>query len=109
MKHTAPDTPRGTLWQLPPAAAKADPITSKIAARRIDRDGTRKVQMADTLRAVRTFPGRTSLELSSLTGMDRYTLARRLPDLEKVRAVAKGPARGCGVSGNKAVTWEACE
>lgn len=66
-----------------PRARRTDPLSSHAAADKAERDGTIGRQAREALRLVREFPGRTSKELSRLSGMDRYALARRLPELER--------------------------
>ncbi|WP_329810745.1 winged helix-turn-helix domain-containing protein [Stenotrophomonas sp. SMYL8] len=46
-----------------------------------------------------------SNELSQATGLDRYMLARRLPELMKEGRVYRGPNKPCAVSGRTACTW----
>lgn len=55
--------------------------------------------------AVAQWPGKTSLELATCARMDRYVLARRLPECESAGAVRRGQGRRCSVSGRLAVTW----
>lgn len=88
-----------------PAARASDPETSHLAAEEVTASGVRQQQIGLAIAAVRAHPDRTSMELSVVTGHDRYMLARRLPDAETAQAVRKGPARTCTVSGRKAVTW----
>ena len=88
-----------------PAARASDPETSHLAAEEVTASGVRQQQIGLAIAAVRAHPDRTSMELSVVTGHDRYMLARRLPDAETAGAVRKGPARTCTVSGRKAVTW----
>lgn len=39
------------------------------------------------------------------TGLDRYMLARRLPELIKAGRVWRGPNKPCAISGRTACTW----
>lgn len=89
-------------------ARHTDPSTSHEAARAIIATGDRAHQQHLAYAAVRAYPGRTSLELSHLSGMDRYTLARRLPELIDRGLVTQGPKRRCTASarGLNAVTWD---
>lgn len=86
-----------------PAARNSDPLTSHMAAQHMNHTGARAKQQQEVLAAVRKHPGMTSSELAQATGVDRYMLARRLPELAP--AVVKGEARKCQVSGRQAVTW----
>ncbi len=92
-------------------ARRTDPMSSLVAAEEAMMSGRRDTQARDVLRAVIRYPHKTSRELASVTGMDRYIVARRLPELEKDGLVMKegnaaGPVlRKCTVSGRPAVTW----
>ena len=90
-----------------PISAKADPETSASAARQITRSGKREGQQLAALALVKKYPGCTSFELARKSGMDRYTLARRLPELEHGELVYKSGVKTCEVSGKSASTWRA--
>ncbi len=90
-----------------PAARTTDPISSHIAARGITVSGIRGSQARIALEAVMENPHRTSFELSEACYLDRYQVARRLPELEEAGFVEKGIIRRCRVSGRHAVTWTA--
>lgn len=83
-------------------ARKTDPRSSHEAAAGMIASGARTAQQAQALAAVKAHPGCTSHELAERSGMDRYALARRLPECEGVK---KGEIRRCTVSGRSAVTW----
>ena len=89
-------------------ARHSDPVTSHEAARAIIATGDRAHQQHLAYAAVRAYPGRTSLELSHMTGICRWQLARRLPELIERGLVTQGPKRRCTASarGLNAVTWE---
>lgn len=86
-------------------ARSTDPATSWDAAERITRSGRAAIQQATALLAVKTFPGCTSAELAAHCSLDRYQLARRLPELEERYQVRRGNARKCSATGYSAVTW----
>lgn len=88
-------------------AAKGEE-TSAIAAEKFVESGAHKTQCELVLEFLRAYgnPPPTSLELARKAGMDRYVVAKRLPDLEKQGLARKGIARGCRVSGEKSFTWE---
>lgn len=88
-----------------PAARRSDPESSHRAAEEVTASGRRAAQLAQVIAAVRKHPGRTSMELARLTGLDRYLLARRLPEAATAGAVAKGQQRVCSVSDRLALTW----
>ena len=87
-----------------PAARSTDPETSHIAAEAVTTSGVRAHQQRQVLAALREWPGCTSAELAQRASMDRYAVARRLPELVPTFAV-QGTARRCQVSGRPAVTW----
>jgi len=72
-----------------PRARKRDPLSSHAAADRVERSGALGRQMTRVLEAVRATPGLTSGELAARHGMDRYMVARRLPDLEQRNLVQR--------------------
>lgn len=88
-----------------PAARSTDPETSHLAAEQHTASGARAHQLAQAISAVRAFPGRTSFELALATDLDRYMLARRLPEAIAAGAVKKGAAKACSVTGRQALTW----
>lgn len=88
-----------------PAARTTDPETSRLAAEHHTASGARAHQLAQAIAAVRAFPGRTSFELAIATDLDRYMLARRLPEAVTAREVKKGDAKACSVTGRLALTW----
>lgn len=57
------------------------------------------------LAAVVAHPGRTSQELCEDTRLDRYVLARRLPELREAGKVRNGDNVRCSVTGRNAMTW----
>ena len=92
------------LFSNQPIARNTDPETSHEAARDITRT-KRASQQHACLDAVQRWPERTSAELADLMGIDRYIVARRLPELRDGNKVSNGAARKCGVTGKKAMVW----
>lgn len=90
---------------LTPAARRTDPESSHAAAAHMQRTGKRVAQQDRATAAVRAFPGRTSFELALCTDLDRYMLARRLPECETAGRVRRGPMRACTVTGRLAMEW----
>lgn len=93
-----------------PIARRHDPDTSHEAAEHVTKNGTRARQQQAVLDLVRRFPGHTSAELaikSELAGgdIDRWTAARRLPELRSTWIVKNGEPRECGVTGRRALVW----
>ena len=72
-----------------PRVHKRDPVSSSVAADKAERDGTIGRQARATLALVRRYPGRTSKELAALSSLDRYQLARRLPELRTAGVVER--------------------
>ena len=85
-----------------PRARNTDPETSHEAAEAIKASGELGRQQLAVLEAVRRWPGLTSLELGARMKLDRWAVARRLPELEGVY-VRKGEAKT--VNGRRHVTW----
>lgn len=88
-----------------PAARNSDPVTSHLAGDDITRSGKRAHQQHQAIAAVRAKPGLTSFELALATGLDRFMLARRLPECVTAGAVVKGIPKKCSVTGKMALTW----
>lgn len=86
-------------------ARRTDPLSSHEAAQEMTRSGIRQSQRDQILRLVTHRGGETSAELAQYASLDRYVVARRLPELQAERLVKKGPIRKCRVSGRRAVTW----
>ena len=85
-------------------ARATDPITSHLAATEITRSGARRAQADAVLTLVRNHPGKTSAELADLGNVDRYMVARRLPEMRGA-TLTQGEPRVCGISQRQAVTW----
>ena len=88
-----------------PAARNSDPITSHLAADAITASGMRFSQQKQVADAVHRHPGHTSQELAELTGLDRYMLARRLPECETGGTVRRGEPKHCTVTNRLTLTW----
>ena len=86
-----------------PNARHTDPLSSQLAGEAIEASGQASVQRQIALSAVKRHPGHTSRELAELCPLDRYQLARRLPE---IAALKKGDLRHCTVGGILSVTWE---
>ncbi len=89
-----------------PLAAAADPISSHLAAAELTSSGRRASQKAEIVAWLRTQERPlTSMEITHAADLDRYMVARRLPDLERDGFVERGPMRVCTASGRPAITW----
>lgn len=86
-------------------ARAGDPLTSWEAAERNDKSGKTRQQQNVTVAAVAERPGMTSAELAKASGLCRYMLARRLPEVERQARVFRGDVRVCASTGYKAATW----
>lgn len=86
-----------------PRARRTDPSSSHDAARTAGTVSGH--QQCQAFAAVRALPGRTSSELSEETGLDRYMLARRLPELLDEGLVTRKPPRADHFTGRPGVTW----
>ncbi|MCK5127675.1 MAG: MarR family transcriptional regulator [candidate division Zixibacteria bacterium] len=87
-----------------PASRSSDPHTSHEAEEFINKTGIRESQQMEVLAWLKLLPGHTSRELAMISGIDRYIVARRLPELAPMHA-EKGEARKCNDSGRQAITW----
>jgi len=100
--------PRAVQLELPPAAAAADPETSKLADREISASGARQTRAHHAAQLVRLHPGLTCLELATVVHEDRHILQKGLSDAAAAKLVVpshKSEKRTCSVSGKKAVVW----
>lgn len=88
-----------------PIARQDDPEASHLAAEEITASGRRQNQQREVLALVVRHPGRTSLELSRAGALDRYVIARRLPELEEGGLVLRGEQRLCSVGRRLATIW----
>jgi len=86
-------------------ARATDPATSHAAAEHVTRTGKAASQRAVVLAAVTEHPGLTSFELAAHCRLDRFQIARRLPEIERLGTVIRGRPRVCTVSRMKAATW----
>ena len=87
-----------------PAARSTDPETSHLAAEVMTKTRVRPHPQRQVLAALREGPGRPSAEGAQPASMDRYAVARRLPELCPTFAF-RGGSTICSISGRPAVTW----
>lgn len=88
-----------------PLARSSDPVTSKLAARELVKTGELGRQHRLVLEALKKRPGMTSDELAANAQINRYTCARRLPELAASGLARRGARRVSTLSGRSAVTW----
>ncbi|MGA9851863.1 MAG: MarR family transcriptional regulator [Gammaproteobacteria bacterium] len=108
------------LLASPPIARRTDPDSSHVAAARITKSGKRAAQQAAVYSWVRSYPGHTTQELAEICQthggtMDRYTFARRAPELAATtndRGTRRQPLiergaskRKCSITGELATVW----
>ncbi len=86
-------------------ARSTDSSGSHDAAAHLVRSGAHVAQKDRTAADVRRHPGMTSMQLARETGMDRYMVARRLPDLAKESRVFRGAKALCPISNITVSTW----
>lgn len=84
-------------------ARKTDPITSHLAA--AENRKRRPAQVNEVAVFVAKYPGLTSSELAAKAKLDRYMVARRLPDAERAGLVRRGMQRKCRIGGRPAMVW----
>lgn len=85
-----------------PRARNTDPATSHLAAERIK--PKLRAQQQAVLDALAKWPGSTAVELAKVSGLDRYLVSRRLPELVPVYA-RRGRPRVCSVNNTPMTTW----
>ena len=88
-----------------PMSRSTDPASSYDAAEQLIQSGRHNDQLRIVLDTVRSWPGQTSRELAQHCELDRYQIARRLPELEQMGLVRKGVVRACSAGGRQAATW----
>jgi len=92
-----------------PRARTTDAISSHQAAADLESSGRGRLQAERVLAALRKYPNATSRELAKFARLDRYEVARRLPELHEAHLVARYDVTAltapCAVSGKRAVRW----
>ena len=100
-----PDTTGQIFMDFRPAS-KRHQDTSKLAETRITESGERLKHAEMVLIALRLHNGSTSAELAEyLVNLDRYQIARRLPELQYNGLIRKGKPRICGMCNNVCDVW----
>lgn len=79
----------------PPRCRATDPVTSAIAAERASKFANHQAEMV--LHALNLVPGVSTKRLAELTGLDRYMVGRRMPELERRGLVRRGGVEDGGV------------
>lgn len=83
----------------------SDPSSSHEAAAEHVRSGRNAKQQTMVYAALQRTSNVTSRELATMWNLDRYVVARRLPELRDANLAIAGPKRRCKVSRRAAVTW----
>jgi predicted transcriptional regulator len=91
-------------FSVSPRARKSDPESSKAAAAELGCKGILSKQRQEVLEALRSCGPSTSAELAERSGLDRYLVARRLPELRDMGFIVQGEVRDSAV-GRPAVEW----
>lgn len=86
-------------------ARRSDPVSSHLAAKRMVESGALSDQQRIARDLVVKYPNRTSDELAELGQLDRYQLARRLPEVEEAGYIERGAVRKSNKTGRPACTW----
>lgn len=89
----------------PRLARRSDPSTSHAAGERLRESGKLRAQQQSVLDALTRWPGSTAVELATNSGLDRYLVSRRLPELAKAGHVRRMAPRVCKVNGSAQTTW----
>lgn len=92
-----------------PRARTTDARSSHEAAALIESTGRARTDAMRVLRAVRRWPNSTTAELAKFARIDRYTVARRMPELHEAHLVARYEptpiTAPCAVSGKRVIRW----
>jgi hypothetical protein len=89
-----------------PIARTTDPRPSHLAAKALNISGRHCRQLVETLVLLCLHPRKTSLELSRCGTLDRYQIARRLPELEEAGLIVRMAPRRCTVGDRLATVWK---
>lgn len=104
MTRPAP-TPLGPLFDerpgnRAPLARTSDPLSSHAAADRVVRSGKARGDAVRCLVALAEYPGVTAETIARVTGIEPYTVRKRLADLRR-----RKQARSTGKSGTDVLRW----
>jgi hypothetical protein len=100
-------TEQMSLFDKIPASRLYDGLPSILAEDNLNESGGMARQRQQAYMAVKEHSGMTALELATITGLCRFMLSRRLPELCKLNLVKRGELRKCTINGHLMGTWEA--
>lgn len=87
-------------------ARRTDPASARASADLVESRGIAPAQRGQVLSLVQRYPGKTSAELAArVQGMDRWQVARRLPELDRAGVIMRGEQRICRVCQRRGITW----
>lgn len=72
-----------------PRSRRNDPASSHRAEERVRTTGAMRGQRKIAFGLVKQYPGKSSKELARLGSLDRYQLARRLPELLEMKMITR--------------------
>jgi hypothetical protein len=90
-----------------PLSHRNNSLGSYQAEDRVLKSGKLQEQIAAVYNALKRYPNTTSAELTRLSDLDRYMVARRLPVLAGRGLIERGPERMCSVCHSACFTWRA--
>lgn len=93
------------LFATTPLARNTDPRTSHVAAARLEASGKLRAQQRQVLDALTRWPGSTAVEIATHSGLDRYLVSRRLPELAVSGHARRGRPRNCTIRGTAQTVW----
>jgi len=88
-----------------PVAKTNDPVTSWEAGEEIHETGTAQRHVEIILCTLSPHHSLTSAEIAAECELDRWQVARRLPEMERKNLAERWEIRKCAVTNRKCVTW----
>jgi len=96
----------GPLFADMPISHRNDAVSSFKAADRHKASDNWSKQRQAVLKALQTLVCATAKEISEFSGIDRYIVSRKLPDLRRAGVVENGKPRKCRILKKKTLTWQ---
>lgn len=85
---------------------KNDPDTSREAGKRYDKSHKRTIHFQQILITMSDLFPFTSAEIARWSPLDRFQVARRLPEMERFGLVSRGNKKYCSVVKQDCVGWK---